>query len=229
MLNTEVQRGTWKRHDHGPRGWLWFLCQEIARLPFDSLLDLEAKDPLGTSGTSGTSASCPLPLREPGPGLGGRGRTSRSSERPRRPPSASKSPTALPEPGRPGASPTSSQDPSHPACRLWPLGVGQVLSLHGLCRAPGRCPLSCGGPRLRGRGRAAGWARGSSGSRHSRGAGLWEIRGCIREGASDKSGQRVGAVEVLLTEWVTGAAACAGSQRPPRLLWGVNWRRCYGN
>lgn len=72
MLHTKVQRGTWKLdRTTGPCGELWFLCQEIARLPFDPLLDLEAEDPLGTSGTSGASASCPLPLREPGPGLGG--------------------------------------------------------------------------------------------------------------------------------------------------------------
>lgn len=70
-----MQRGTWKLdRTTGPRGELWFLCQEIARLPFDPLLDLEAEDPLGTSGTSGTSASCPLPLREPGPGWGGAGK-----------------------------------------------------------------------------------------------------------------------------------------------------------
>lgn len=36
-----------------PAPWCWFLCRKFPRLSFGLLLDLEAEQPLGTSGTSG--------------------------------------------------------------------------------------------------------------------------------------------------------------------------------
>lgn len=79
VFKREVRRRIRKLSNHAP--WLATdPLQEMTRLPFDPLLHLEAEEPLGTSGTSGSRH---LPLRKPGPALagarGGARRTSRSN------------------------------------------------------------------------------------------------------------------------------------------------------
>lgn len=135
-------RGTWKCYKPlGP--WsVQFLCQEITRLSFGLLLDLEAEQPLGASGTSGSHL---LPPREKGQGLSGPG------VGPGRPLPSPRSLTSLPDPGRCGTSPASLLDPSGLACLLWLLRVDCAHPEHTLCQVPRGCQLPWSKARLGGR------------------------------------------------------------------------------
>lgn len=143
MFRTKVGRGAWKCYKP-PAPWsVQFLCQEITRLSFGLLLDLEAEQPLGTSGTSGSHL---LPPREKGQGLSGLG------VGPGRPLPSPRSLTSLPDPGRRGTSPASLLDPSGLACLLWLLRVDRAHPGHTLCQVPWGCQLPWSKARLGGRG-----------------------------------------------------------------------------